>query len=103
MQRYDVRVDLFLNDRMVVPYCKDPNIVAKVEGNMMLEGGSVATGLNIRKIVIFTFRQGEFHASPTRWERHLKDKRYRLDEWMIGDVDGSGGWRRRTRVALCES
>ena len=53
---------MVLSDRVVVPNCKDPNVVAKVERDVMLERGSVATGLDVWKIVIFAFCQGKAHA-----------------------------------------
>ena len=57
MERRDILFDLILGDRVVVSNGQNPDVMAKVGRDVMLEGGSVAAGLYEWEIVVFTFRE----------------------------------------------
>ena len=74
LERRDVLFDLILGDRVVVSNDQNPDVMAKVGRDVMLEGGSVATGLYEREIVVFAFSKGKAHACPAGREGHGKDE-----------------------------
>ena len=72
LERRYILFDLIRGDRVVVSDGQHPDVMAEVGRNMMLEGGSVATGLYEREVVVFTVGECKAHACPAGRKGHRK-------------------------------